>query len=99
MRPWKRQDRVEETSFSRIIFATVDQKVLVSPIEFTKSFDIHICAHPYNSLTGHVKINRVKGFEEIDSILGMKSICEVRDIEDEVGELSENIKKDIFSEM
>ena len=92
------RDRVEETSFSGIIFTTVDQ-ILVRPIEFTKSFIVHVCVHPYNSLTGHMEINRVEGFEEIDSRLSMKSICEVRDIELEIRELSEDMKKVIFSEM
>lgn len=92
------RDRVEETSFSGIIFATVDQ-ILVSTIEFMKSFVVHVCTHPHNSLTGRTEINRVEGFEEIDSLLGMKSICKVRDIEVKIGERGEDImKKVIFSE-
>ena len=93
-----RRDRVEDTSFSGIIFATVNQ-ILVSLIEFTKSFVVHICAHPYNGLTGRVKINRVKGFKEIDGLLGMKGICEVRDVEIKVRKLSENMKEVVFGKM
>ena len=90
------RDRIEETSFSGTIFATVDQ-ILVSPIEFTKSFVVHICTHPHDSLAGHMEINRVKGFKKIDSLLGMKSICKVRDIEVKIGERGEDIMKKVLN--